>query len=71
MLSMGFSEARAIRDEHLEEVFGTRSVTSAERGMLTVYLPETAAEAFKMVMSYIYTDRIHRKNGNYQLIIYQ
>lgn len=47
------------RDQHLEQVFGTKDVPFAEQGMLQVNLPEAVAEAFDMVMNYIYTDRIH------------
>lgn len=43
----------------MEQVFGTKDVPFAEQGMLQVNLPEAVAEAFDMVMNYIYTDRIH------------
>lgn len=45
----------------MEQVFGTRDVPFAERGMLVVHLPEAVADAFDMVINYIYTDRIHCK----------
>lgn len=45
----------------MEQVFGTKDVPFAERGMLEVRLPEAVADAFDMVMNYIYTDRINRK----------
>lgn len=54
-------EARAQRDQHLEEVFGTKDVPYAEKGVLLVRLPEAVADAFVMVMNYIYTDRIQCK----------
>lgn len=54
-------EARAQRDQHLEEVFGTKDVPYAEKGLLLVRLPEAVADAFVMVMNYIYTDRIQCK----------
>lgn len=45
----------------MEQVFGTKEVPYAEKGVLTVPLPEAVADAFDMVMNYIYTDRIHCK----------
>lgn len=56
-----FREARSKRDAHLEQVFGTKEVPFAERGMLEVRLPEAVPDAFDMVMNYVYTDRIHCK----------
>lgn len=45
----------------MEQVFGTKEVPFAERGMLEVRLPEAVPDAFDMVMNYVYTDRIHCK----------
>lgn len=51
--------ARVERNQHFEKIFGTVEVPFSERPMLEVKMPNNvSAEAFEMVLHYIYTDRI-------------
>lgn len=50
--------ARIERNQHFEKIFGTVEVPFSERPMLEVKMPNVNAEAFEMVLHYIYTDRI-------------
>lgn len=54
-----FRIARAIRNEHIEKLFGP--VEFNDRPMLEVKLPTAEPEAFEMILSYIYTDKIDCK----------
>ncbi|KAJ6635081.1 Leucine-zipper-like transcriptional regulator 1 like [Pseudolycoriella hygida] len=48
--------ARAVQNEQMENIFGTFNVN--DRPMLEIRLPNADPEAFEMILSYIYTDKI-------------
>lgn len=56
---IAFRTARAIQNEQLEKLFGT--IEFSDRPMLEVRLPTAEPEAFEMILSYIYTDKIDCK----------
>ncbi|XP_065571699.1 leucine-zipper-like transcriptional regulator 1 isoform X2 [Artemia franciscana] len=51
-------QAKEVRDKHLEEVFGTSKIPLKDLPTLEVRLVDAVPEAFQLVLSYIYTDRI-------------
>lgn len=56
-----FRTARAYQNEQLEKLYGTRDVS--DRPVLEVKLLTAEAEAFDMILSYIYTDKIDCKSN--------
>lgn len=57
---MEFNErrARGAASEHYQKLFGTTEAPFAERPLLEVQLPFAEPEAFQLILTYIYTDRI-------------
>lgn len=54
--------ARDDQNEQLVQVYGT--VDGIDRPMLEVPLPTAEAEAFEMILNYIYTDKIDCEFSN-------